>query len=100
MAQGATEYEIMVILHPEVAGEQVEARMARLRSALTDHGNDVTEVIDWGRRPLAYPIKQSFEGHYLIAHFEGGPQSRHRDLEQALEIDEQVLRHMIVKRND
>ena len=98
MAQDATAYEIMVVLHPDIVGEQVEARMAHLRGTLTEHGNDVTEVIDWGRRRLAYPIKQAFEGHYLIAHFDGGGDARRQELEQALLIDEQVLRHMIVRR--
>ena len=99
MADGATEYEIMVVLHPDIAGEQVEERMARLRGTLTEHGNDVTEVIDWGRRRLAYPIKQAFEGHYLIAHYEGGAEARRDELEQSLLIDEQVLRHLIVRRD-
>lgn len=99
MAQGATEYEIMVVLHPDIVGEQIEERMAHLRGTLTEYGNDVTEVIDWGRRRLAYPIKQSFEGHYLIAHYEGGSEARRDDLEQSLLIDEQVLRHLIVRRD-
>lgn len=99
MAQGATEYEIMVVLHPDIVGEQVEARMAHLRGTLTEHGNDVTEVIDWGRRRLAYPIKRAFEGHYLIAHYEGGADARRDELEQSLLIDEQVLRHLIVRRD-
>ncbi|MDE2745194.1 MAG: 30S ribosomal protein S6 [Chloroflexota bacterium] len=99
MAQGETEYEIMVVLHPDVAGEQVEERMAHLRGTLTQHGNDVTEVIDWGRRRLAYPIKQSYEGHYLLAHYEGGEDARRDELEQSLLIDEQVLRHLIVRRD-
>ena len=87
------------MLHPDIVGEQVEERMAHLRGTLTEHGNDVTEVIDWGRRRLAYPIKQAFEGHYLIAHFEGGDEARRDDLEQSLTIDEQVLRHLIVRRD-
>ncbi|MCY4618118.1 MAG: 30S ribosomal protein S6 [Chloroflexi bacterium] len=99
MAQAATEYEIMVVLHPDIVGDLIEERMAHLRGTLTDYGNDVTEVIDWGRRRLAYPIKQAFEGHYLIAHYEGGSESRRDELEQSLLIDEQVLRHLIVRRD-
>ena len=99
MAQAATEYEIMVVLHPDIVGEQIEERMAHLRGTLTDYGNDVTEVIDWGRRRLAYPIKQAFEGHYLIAHYEGGSESRRDELEQSLLIDDKVLRHLIVRRD-
>lgn len=99
MAQAATAYEIMVVLHPDIVGEQIEERMAHLRGTLTDYGNDVTEVIDWGRRRLAYPIKQAFEGHYLIAHYEGGSESRRDELEQSLLIDDKVLRHLIVRRD-
>ena len=99
MAQGATEYEIMMVLHPDIVGDLIEERMAHLRDTLTDYGNDVTEVIDWGRRRLAYPIKQAYEGHYLIAHYEGGAESRRDELEQSLLIDEQVLRHLIVRRD-
>lgn len=95
----AREYEMMVVLHPEVSGEGVEARMAQLRGLLTEHGNHVSEMIDWGRRRLAYPIRQSYEGHYLIAHFEAGEEARRTELEQALLIDEQVLRHLIVRRD-
>ena len=95
----ATAYELMVILHPDVAGDQVEERMAQLRGSLTEYGNEVSEVIDWGRRRLAYPIKQAFEGHYLIAHYEGDSKSQRDELERSLLIDEQVLRHMIVKRD-
>ena len=99
MAQGAMEYEIMVVLHPDIVAEQVEARMAQLRGTLTEYGNDVTEVIDWGRRRLAYPIKRAYEGHYLIAHYESGPSAQRDELEQSLLIDEQVLRHLIVRRD-
>ncbi len=95
----ATEYEIMVVLHPDIQGELVEERMARLRGTLTDYGNDVTDVIDWGRRRLAYPIKQAYEGHYLIAHYASGAEAQRDELEQSLLIDEQVLRHLIVRRD-
>lgn len=96
MAQG---YEMMVVLHPEVSGEGVEARMAQLRGLLTEYGHNVSDVIDWGRRRLAYPIRQSYEGHYLIAHYEANADARRPELEQALLIDEQVLRHLIVRRD-
>ena len=95
----ATSYEMMVVLHPDVAGDLVEARMAQLRGLLQEHGNEVLDVIDWGRRRLAYPIGQAFEGHYLLAHYEGTAASRRDELERTLLIDEQVLRHLIVKRD-
>ena len=96
----AREYEIMVVLHPDVAGELVDQRIAQLRDLLSEHGNSVSEIIDWGRRRLAYPIEQAFEGHYLIAHYSSATGSGQIALERALAIDDQVLRHLIVRRGD
>lgn len=95
----AREYEIMVVLHPDVTGEQVEERMGALRNLLSEHGNTVSEMIDWGRRRLAYPIRQAFEGHYLIAYYSAEVGVTQIPLERALAIDDQVLRHLIVRRD-
>lgn len=96
----ARDYEMMVVLHPDVSGDAVDERMGQLRSLLTEHGNTVEEIIDWGRRRLAYPIRQSFEGHYLIAHYAAEPEADSKELERALQIDDGVLRHLIVKREE
>ena len=93
------DYEMMLVLHPDVAGEQLDQRILDLRTLLSEHGNTVTDVIDWGRRRLAYPIQQAFEGHYLIAHFSAEDDARGVELERALHIDDQVLRHLIVRRD-
>lgn len=93
------EYEIMVVLHPNVTGELVDQRVDQLRELLSEHGNSVSDVIDWGRRRLAYPIEQSFEGHYLIAHYSSATGAEQAALERALAIDDQVLRHLIVRRD-
>lgn len=96
----ARDYEMMVVLHPDIAGDAVDERMAQLRSLLQEHGNTVTEMIDWGRRRLAYPIRQQFEGHYLIAHYAAEAGADASELERALRIDDQVLRHLIVRQDD
>ena len=96
----ARDYEMMVVLHPDIAGDAVDERMAQLRGLLQEHGNTVTEMIDWGRRRLAYPIRQQFEGHYLIARYAAETGADATELERVLRIDEQVLRHLIVKREE
>lgn len=94
----AREYEMMVVLHPDVGGDLLDERIEGLRTLLSEHGNSVSEIIDWGRRRLAYPIRQAFEGHYLIAHYSAEDGARTVDLARALHIDDQVLRHLIVRR--
>ncbi len=95
----ARDYEMMVVLHPDVSGDQLEQRIADLRTLISEHGNTVSEVIDWGRRRLAYPIRRAFEGHYLIAHYSAETGARSSELERVLHIDDGVLRHLIVRRD-
>ena len=94
-----TEYEMMVILHPDVAGERVEEEIAALRGLISEHGHTVSEIIDWGRRRLAYPIHHAFEGHYVIAHYGPNEDARRPELDRALQLNETVLRHLIVHRD-
>ncbi len=96
----AREYELMVVLTPDTEAEEVPEKLDGLRALVTDNGGAVSEMIDWGRRRLAYPIQRHFEGHYLIAQFtaEGGPGNQ--QLERALRLDESVLRHLIIRTDD
>lgn len=96
----AREYEIMVVLHPDITGELIDERITALGDLLRQHGNSVSEIIDWGRRRLAYPIQRAYEGHYLIAHYSADTAADGIALERALAIDDQVLRHLIVRRDD
>ena len=91
---------MMVVLHGEVEAEQVPARMDGLRDLVTENGGAVTELIDWGRRRLAYPIRSNFEGHYLIAQFTSDDGAGNPEMERTLGIDETVLRHLIVRKDD
>ena len=95
----ARKYEMMVVLSPEIDVEEVPDRMESLRGLVTDHGGTVSDVIDWGRRRLAYPINRNFEGHYVITEFSSDSQTGNREVEQALKIDESVLRFLIIRKD-
>lgn len=96
----AREYEMMVVLSPEVGADDVPGRMEALKALVGEHGGVVSEVIDWGRRRLAYPIKGNFEGHYVITQFSSENGRGNREVEAQLNIDEAVLRYLIVRRDD
>lgn len=95
----AREYEMMVVLSPDLTLEEIPDKMESLRGLLSDNGGTVTEIIDWGRRRLAYPIRRFFEGHYVIAEFTSDSGDGNREVERALMIDESVLRHLIVRQD-
>ena len=89
------DYELTVILDPEIADENVEATLERLHSTITSRGGEVVETDHWGRKRLAYPIKRKMEGNYFLSKVRMEPGSE-RELERALNISEDVLRHLVI----
>ena len=53
----------------------------------------------WGKRRLAYQIKQYLEGSYALLTFRMAPGAA-RELERSLEISEDVIRYLMVKRSE
>ena len=96
----ARQYEMMVVLSPDLTLEEIPDKMESLRGLVTDNGGTVTELIDWGRRRLAYPIRRNFEGHYVITEFTAESGAGNKEVERTLVIDESVLRHLIVRQDD
>ncbi len=90
------DYELAMIVSPEVADEAVEATVERVKEFIAEQGGQVKEVDSWGRRRLAYPIERFREGSYLVAKLSLDPQ-RVRVLESNLELADDVIRHLVVK---
>ena len=93
------DYELVVILSPELAEEEVPAAIDRLSQLIADRGGEVTDINRWGRRKLAYPIKKQVEGNYLVTQVKLDPR-RTTDIEAGLRISEEVLRHLLVRAGD
>jgi small subunit ribosomal protein S6 len=59
-------------------------------------GGSVTEVVQWGKKKLAYPIKKFLEGHYVLAKLEMEATSA-RELETSLKLYDEVLRYLLIR---
>ena len=90
------DYELVVIISPEVAEEEITATLDKISRFIVERGGSITEVSQWGRRKLAYPIKDFMEGNYVLTHFKMDP-GLTADLEASLRISEEVLRHLLVR---
>jgi small subunit ribosomal protein S6 len=90
------DYEMVVILSPEIGDDVVAGSLERLNQNITSRGGEVVDVNHWGRRRLAYPIKRHFEGNYVVSQIKLDP-GQVPDLESSLRISEEVIRHLIVK---
>jgi small subunit ribosomal protein S6 len=93
------DYELVVILSPELAEEELPAAVDRLSQLIVDRGGEVKDINRWGRRKLAYPIKSHSEGNYLVTQVRLDP-NRTSGLEAGLRISEEVLRHLLVRVGD
>ena len=90
------DYELVVIVSPEVMGEALDSVIDNISRFITENGGAISNIERWGKRKLAYPIKHFLEGNYVLTRFELRPQLG-KELEASLQISEDVLRHLLVK---
>jgi small subunit ribosomal protein S6 len=86
-------------MNPEIPEEEVQGAIDRLTGAITSRGGEVHDVQPWGRRKLAYPIKRHMEGNYLLTNIRLDPLRAH-DLESNFMISEDILRHLLIRKDD
>ena len=96
LATALRDYEMVVILNPEIGDDALPDSLQRLEQAITSRGGEVVETNNWGRRRLAYPIKRNLEGNYIVSQIKLEP-TQISGLESNLRIWEDVLRHLIIK---
>ena len=93
------EYELVVVMSPEIAEDDVPAAIERVTTAVTSRGGEIAEVTSWGRRKLAYPIKRHVEGNYVVTQIRLDPALAH-ELEGGFAISEEVLRHLLIRKDE
>jgi len=92
------DYELGFILNPEVSEEQTRAILDRVEQVVANYGGQIVRVNQWGRRRLAYPIEHHRDGFYTFIDMILTPETV-IELERTLKVSEEVLRH-IIKRRD
>lgn len=98
-AQKGNSYELVFIIHPEVADDALDPLINGVTQYITGKDGEVIEVARWGRKKLAYPIKHLMEGNYVLVKFRLDP-AANRELENNLKISEKVLRYLLIKIED
>lgn len=99
MATALRDYEMVVILSPEIGDDVIGESLDRLSQNITSRGGEVVDVNHWGRRRLAYPIRRHLEGNYVVSQVKLDP-AQVPDLESNLRIAEDVIRHLIIRTDE
>ena len=90
------DYELVLIVHPEVADEDVTGVIERVNGLITGGGGEITKTDPWGRRRLAYPIDGQREGYYVVEQIRMDP-SKTTDLERSIRLMENIIRYLLVR---
>ncbi len=92
------DYELGFILNPEVSEEQTRAILDRVQTIVANYGGQTVKVNQWGRRRLAYPIQRHRDGFYIFIDMILTPETV-SELDRTLKVSEEVLRHLIKRRD-
>lgn len=96
MSQSA-KYEILYIIRPDLDEEGKKALVERFETILKDNGAEVTESKDWAKRRFAYEIKKYREGTYRLVTLNASDATAINEFERLARINDDILRHMIVR---
>jgi small subunit ribosomal protein S6 len=94
----ARDYELGVVINPEVGDEQARAIVERVTQIIGGHSGQVVRVNAWGRRRLAYPIEHHRDGLYFFYDLILEPQSV-AEIERDLRVNEDIIRHLMKLRD-
>jgi small subunit ribosomal protein S6 len=92
-------YELLFIIAAALENEQKEAVIETVKGIITDGGGEVTQTDVIGLRRLAYPIQKKNEGYYVLVLFDA-PAALPAELDRRLRISDDVVRHIIVNKNE
>ncbi|MGC9157511.1 MAG: 30S ribosomal protein S6 [Terracidiphilus sp.] len=89
-------YEVMFIVRPDVAEEDVDKLIAGFSANVTSGGGVVKSVEKMGRRKLAYVVRKFSEGNYVLFTIEAGG-TVVLELERRLRVSEPVIKFITVR---
>ncbi len=90
-------YEMIYIIDTGVEEAARKELIEKVSGLISANGGEVEKVDEtWGKRRLAYAIDYKTEGWYVLVTFKA-PAELPRELERNLQINENVLRYLVVK---
>ncbi len=89
-------YESAVLINAALEEDQIQSIISRIKELISSSDGEITDVEDWGRKRLAYMIKKSKIGYYIIFQFNAYPQII-STLEKFYKLDENILRYLSIK---
>ena len=92
-------YETLYIIRPELDEEQNGTVIEKFKSLVVNNGGEIAKLDKWGKRRLAYEIKHSREGLYVLMEFNGKAEIA-AELDRVFRITDEVIKHMTINKGE
>lgn len=93
-------YEIMFIVRADIDEDLRKNTVKALEKTLTDSKSTITLSKELGQKEFAYEIKKMKSGFYYLYNIESSSASATKEFERVARIDENVVRHLVLKLED
>ncbi len=90
------QYELMVILDPEIDERTVAPSLDKFLNVIRNAGGSIDSVDVWGRRRLAYEINKKNEGIYAVVALTSDAAAT-VELDRQLKLSEAVMRTKVLR---
>ena len=94
MAKLSEKYEAVIVFSLKKDEEQIKALTAKFSDLIKANGT-LTNIDEWGKRKLAYPINYENDGYYVVYNFTSKTDFP-AEFERIVSITDGVLRSMVV----
>ena len=88
-------YEVIFIVKP-LEEEATNAVIEKFSKLITDNGGTIDKEDRWGKKHLAYEIKDCTDGYYCLLYVTCEPACV-AEVDRVMKINDDLLKHMIVK---
>lgn len=92
-------YESVWVVNGDLADEEVKATIDKFSRIITTQGGTLVGMEEWGRKKLAFKIKGSARGYYVLVDYAGTPATV-KELERNYRIDDRIIRYLTSKKSD
>lgn len=90
------QYEMMIILDPEVDERNLQSTLTKLLAVVPNEGGVLDKVDIMGKRRLAYDINKKSEGVYVVVCMTAKPETA-QELDRQLSLNESILRTKLLR---
>jgi len=86
---------MMLAINPQLEDEELDNLLNKVKKVVKDTKGKVTRLDKWGKRKLAYEIKDFNEAIYVVLKF-NADEKKISELERVMKLEERVIRYLLI----